>query len=229
MCDEPCDTMNRMCASPQLAGNPVPAAFFDRDPSVVAPDLLGMWLVSDVDGIVTGGRIVETEAYLGSGDPGSHASTKGITARNAVMYGPPGTVYVYFTYGNHHMVNLVCCREGQAGAVLLRAIEPEFGVDAMTGRRKGRALHELTNGPGKLAAALGIDLSDNGSTLGRGRLRVVEGEPVPRERVRISGRIGLSEGHDLDLRFYDMESSFVSRGRTGPLKRTRRHPKKEST
>jgi DNA-3-methyladenine glycosylase len=199
----------------------LPASFFSRPAEVVAPELLGTLLVSTVDGEPTGGRIVETEAYLGSGDPGSHASTRGITARNRVMYGPPGTAYVYFTYGNHHMVNLVCEPEGTAAAVLVRALEPVLGIEVMAGRRGGRPLHELCNGPGKLAQALGVDLSDNGTRLGEGRLLVYDAPRVPPGDVAVSGRVGLSAGHDLDLRFYENGSRFVSRGRTGPLPRQR--------
>ena len=111
--------------------------FFDRSPELVAPELLGALLVSTAGGVETGGRIVETEAYLGRDDPGSHAATRGITKRNAVMYGPPGSAYVYFTYGNHHMLNLVCEPEGVAGAVLIRAIEPLLGIEVMSGAGAG--------------------------------------------------------------------------------------------
>lgn len=197
-------------------GCPLVREFFDRHPLDVAEDLIGRVIASRAEGLLTAGRIVETEAYLGAGDPGSHASTKGITARNAVMYGPPGTVYVYFTYGNHHMLNLVCEREGTAGAVLVRAVEPKVGVDVMERRRKGRPLHELCNGPGKLAQALGVDLSDNGSALGEGRLQVYAGIRSPVGELAVSGRIGLSDGHDLPYRFYEAGNSFVSRGRLGP-------------
>ena len=197
----------------------LPEKFFDRSPELVAPDLLGCVVVSHVDGVSVAGRIVETEAYLGSGDAGSHAATRGITKRNAVMFGPPAVAYVYFTYGNHHMLNLVCDREGVAGAVLLRALEPLEGVEAMTARRHGRPLVELCNGPGKLAAALGLDLSDNGIALGSGRLFVYHGKtPLPGE-VAVSGRVGLSVGHERELRYYIQGNPFVSRGRTGPLRR----------
>lgn len=200
---------------------PLPPAFYERPTAEVAPDLLGKLVLSDVDGIVTGGRIVETEAYLGSGDPGSHAATKGVTQRNATMYGPPGTVYVYFTYGNHHMVNLVCEAEGVAGAVLLRAVEPLEGVQAMAARRGGRRLSELANGPGKLAEAMALDLRDNGIALGAGRLTVYDA-PAPSERVLVSGRVGLTRGHELDLRFYLEGNEYVSSGRTGPAPKQRR-------
>lgn len=200
----------------------LPASFFDRDPREVAPALLGTLLVSTAGGTVTGGRIVETEAYLGSDDPGSHAATKGITRRNAIMYGPPGSVYVYFTYGNHHMVNLVCGPEGEAGAVLIRALEPLVGIAEMADRRSGRALHELASGPGKLAEALGIDLEDNGTLLGEGRL-IVYDEVTPHGEIAVSGRVGLSAGHELHLRYYLSGCPFVSRGRIGVSPRAARH------
>jgi DNA-3-methyladenine glycosylase len=173
-------------------------------------------LVSTVDGVATGGRIVEVEAYLGSADAGSHAATRGITKRNAVMYGPPGSVYVYFTYGNHHMVNLVCEPEGIAGAVLVRALEPLVGVDVMAHRRDGRPIREMCSGPGKLAAALGVDLSDNATMLGAGRLSVYRSACPSDAAIGSSGRIGLSAGHELELRWYETDSPFVSRGRLGP-------------
>lgn len=201
---------------------PVAHEFFGRDPREVAPDLLGCIAATVVDGVETSGVIVETEAYLGAGDVGSHASTKGITARNAVMYGPPGSVYVYFTYGNHHMLNLVCEPEGIAGAVLLRALRPLSGIDAMTARRHGRPVAELCNGPGKLAAALGVDLRDNTTLLGEGRISVYHGErPSPRD-IGVSGRVGLREGHELELRYYVKGDPFVSKGRLGPLPPRRR-------
>jgi DNA-3-methyladenine glycosylase len=190
----------------------LPASFFARHPSEVAPDLLGCVLVVEAGGERASGRIVETEAYLGADDPGSHAATRGVTPRNAVMYGAPGTAYVYFTYGNHHMLNFVCEDAGTAGAVLVRAIEPLDGVEAMTSRRKGRSFRELCNGPGKLTQALGIDLSDNGVALGNGRIAVYHGERPPSTAVATSGRIGLSAGHELELRYFISDSPFVSRG-----------------
>jgi DNA-3-methyladenine glycosylase len=201
-------------------GPPLAASFFERDTELVARELLGKMLVSLVDGTRTGGRIVETEAYLGSGDPGSHAATRGITDRNRVMYGPPATAYVYFTYGMHHMLNLVTEEDGKAGAVLVRAFEPAFGLDTMVVRRGGRGGRDLADGPGKVAQALGMTLEDNGTPLGAGRLAVADA-PAPVERILISGRIGLTAGHELPLRFY-LEGSAHSRARTGPARRARR-------
>jgi DNA-3-methyladenine glycosylase len=199
----------------------LPSMFFSRSPECVAPDLLGCVIVSTAGGATTGGVIVETEAYLGADDPGSHAATKGITARNAVMYGPPGTAYVYFTYGTHHMLNVVCEPEGMAGAVLIRALRPALGIDEMTLRRQGRSLRELCSGPGRLSAALGLDLSDNGSVLGAGRVAAYHGSQE-NERVAQSGRVGLTRGHELPLRYFIEGDPFVSRARTGPLASKRR-------
>jgi DNA-3-methyladenine glycosylase len=202
-----------------VEADPLPASFFARDTVLVAQELLGKVLVSRRGGAVTGGRIVETEAYLGSHDPGSHAATRGITKRNATMYGPAGRAYVYFTYGNHHMLNIVTEVEGVAGAVLVRAIEPVAGADAMLRRRVSRGgtaphMRDLANGPGKLAAALGIDLRDNGVVLGTGGLAVCDGPP-PAERVISSGRVGLTAGYGLELRFYLEGNAHVSKARTG--------------
>jgi DNA-3-methyladenine glycosylase len=211
-------------------------AFFERPTADVARDLLGKFIVSRgasaeanacadsatttpaAEVTVTGGRIVETEAYLGSDDAGSHAATRGVTPRNRVMYGPPGHAYVYFTYGMHHMLNLIAEEEGTAGGVLIRSFEPLFGVDLMTSRRNGRPLRELASGPGRVAAALGVTLDDNGVPLDGTRLGVYDG-PAPVGRIGVSGRIGLSAGHELDLRFFIENDPFVSKARTGPGER----------
>ena len=193
--------------------SPLGPGFFARPTEIVARELVGKVLVSRLDGALSGGKIVETEAYLDAHDPGSHASTKGVTARNRVMYGPPGCLYVYFTYGNHHMLNLVTESEGTAGAVLIRALEPLLGVAVMETRRRGRRGVEIANGPGKVAEALGVDLRQNGESLGSS---LIVYDAPPARRVARSGRVGLSNGHDLPLRFYVPGSDYVSRGRTGP-------------
>lgn len=209
-------------------GSLLTLAFFDRPAEVVARGLLGKVLVTSFGNTLTAGTIVETEAYLGSDDPGSHAATRGITARNRVMYGPPGHAYVYFTYGNHHMLNFVTCAEGTAGAVLVRAVEPSVGLDAMRARRAGREGVDLTNGPGKVAQAFGIDLRHNGVTLA-GDLAVYDGPAPCSADVATSGRIGLGTGHDLPLRFFVRTSPYVSKGRTGPRVPKRRPEGREET
>ncbi len=215
-----------MCPEPwpSWATDACDAALFLGDPRDVARDLLGALLVTVKDGELVGGRIVETEAYLGADDPGSHASTRGVTRRNATMYGPPAHAYVYFTYGAHHMLNMVCQPAGIAGAVLVRAIEPLLGIDVMRTRRGGRVLHEITNGPGKLAAALGLDLGDNGVPLNEGCVFVYHGPEPASGEVAVSGRVGLSSGHDLKYRYYLSGSPFVSRGRIGPVSSRRGSP-----
>jgi DNA-3-methyladenine glycosylase len=202
---------------PLSYGGKIPSSFFNRHPGTVAQELLGCMLVTDSADGACGGLIVETEAYLGSEDPGSHAATRGMTARNSVMYGPPATVYVYFTYGCHHMLNLVCEPPGTAGAVLIRALEPKIGLELMRARRGNRSDVELCNGPGKLAAALGVDLADNGTRLGSGRVSVYDGQRGDSSDVTVTGRIGLRRGHELELRYHLTGNRFVSRGRCGPL------------
>ncbi|MGV8083066.1 MAG: DNA-3-methyladenine glycosylase [Coriobacteriia bacterium] len=201
----------------------LPLEFFDRDTVEVARDLLGKLLLAHDEDGVTGGIIVETEAYLGTGDPGSHAATKSITRRNEVLYRAPGTVYVYFVYGNYYLLNFVCGPVGRAGAVLIRALRPTEGLELMRERRGSVADSDLCSGPGRLAQALGIDLGDNRSMLGEGRLSVLEGEPVAADKIGTSGRVGLSEGHELELRYFILGDKYVSRGRTGerPPKRRR--------
>lgn len=203
-------------ASHRYRDHPLGREFFGRATADVARDLLGAVIESRAGGVLTGGRIVETEAYLGSNDPGSHAATRGMTARNAAMYGEPGTLYVYFTYGNHHMLNVVTEPDGTAGAVLIRAIEPLNGIETMTRRRGGRPLAELANGPGKLAQALGLTLEHNRLLLGVGPVVLYHAQPVQDDAVETTGRVGLGAGHDLPLRFLVRGDPFVSRGRTGP-------------
>jgi DNA-3-methyladenine glycosylase len=202
--------------------------FYSRDTATVARDLLGCVIVSTAGGETTSGRIVETEAYLGADDAGSHAATRGVTKRNSVMYGAPGRAYVYFTYGNHHMLNFVTEPEGVAGAVLIRALEPMEGIDVMTrrrltGRRGGSpiARRDIADGPGKLTATLGVDLSDNGAPLDGSATLTVLGRRGAAPAVATSGRIGLGFGHEAQLRFYIEGDRYVSTARPG-----RRVPKR---
>lgn len=145
-------------------------SFFARGACVVAPDLLGKRLVRQVNGRLLSGIVVETEAYCDADVPdlachGDRANKGQPTPRTAVMFGQPGIAYVYFTYGVHWMFNVVTGQDGEANAVLIRALEPMDGVDMMTGNRNGRSHNELTNGPAKLAQALAIDKSLNGANL----------------------------------------------------------------
>jgi len=190
---------------------PPPAPVFFRRPVLdVARDLLGLTLVSTVEGETTAGVIVETEAYQGPDDPASHAATRrGMTHRNRAMYGPAGRAYVYRSYGIHWCMNVVTGSEGVAQAVLLRGLEPLEGHDAMRHRRGGR--EPLAAGPGRLCQALGITGALYGHDLARAPLQVGGGWPVPDDMVGVSGRIGVSEGADRLFRFYVAGSLGVSR------------------
>lgn len=173
-----------------------------EDSLEAARELLGDRLVVGE----TAGTIVETEAYLGDGDPGSHASS-GRTERNAPMYASAGTIYVYRSYGIHDLVNIVTGTEGSPEAVLIRALRPETGIDRMRERRGREAITELCDGPGKLTEALDIDLDDNQTQLGD-RIRLREGPTPEHERT---GRIGLSAGEELPYRFVVTDSEYSSR------------------
>ncbi len=166
----------------------LPRKFYDRPTLQVARDLLGARLVRMLDGERLAGLITETEAYVGETDLGSHARV-GRTARTLVMYGPPGHAYVYFTYGNHWMLNVVCESRDFPAAVLVRAIQPLEGQDTIFKRRSGRD----TFGPGKLAQALSITGEENGIdlTVRNGRLWIEEGRPVPDRLVTKGPRVGL--------------------------------------
>src|ERR1700757_3249216 len=154
----------------QKLGQSLPREFYARDPQTVGRDLLGTLLVRREGKQLMAARIVEGEAYLGRGDPAAHAFS-GRTARNAVLFGPPGHAYVYFIYGNHYCLNVSCEPEGIAGGVLVRALEPISGVDQMA-KARGMEIHgpkdlvKLTSGPGRLCQAFGIPRArDNGCDL----------------------------------------------------------------
>lgn len=188
------------------AGEPLDEAFFARSVHDVARDLIGCSL--RFRGV--GGVIVEVESYHAD-DPACHAYV-GRTERNAVLFGPPGVAYVYFSYGIHSLLNAVCEPEGQAAAVLIRALEPAWGLDEMSARRRREDPRELCSGPGKLTEALEVGLADNGSSLlgppfelaGRaGAWRDVEVVTAP--------RIGITRAAELPWRFCAAGSEFLSR------------------
>jgi DNA-3-methyladenine glycosylase len=167
-------------------------------------------------------RLVEVEAYDGSGrDPASHAY-RGQTRRNAVMFGPPGRLYVYFTYGMHFCVNVVCAPAGVAQAVLLRAGEPVLGAGLMAARRPASSPRDLARGPARLAEALGLGAWANGADLGAGPVLLTRGWPVADAEVAWTGRVGVSAGADRPWRALVTTSRFVSPGRPGPAPRRRR-------
>jgi DNA-3-methyladenine glycosylase len=197
---------------------PLPRAFFARPSLEVAPDLLGRLLVRPLPGGVIAGRIVECEAYQ-EGDPASH-SFRGPTDRTAVMFGPPGHLYVYFTYGMHFCMNVVTGGDGEGSAVLLRAVEPTDGLDLMRERRGISDARILCAGPGRLAQAFGITRADNGMDLvSGGDMFIGEGEPIGEEGVGVGGRIGISVAIDRPWRFYVMGNPFVSKASSGRSRR----------
>jgi DNA-3-methyladenine glycosylase len=158
------------------------------------------------------GVIVETEAYGGADDPASHAF-RGVTPRNRVMFGPPGVAYVYFTYGMHHCFNVVCGREGRASAVLVRALEPVLGREAMRRRRRGAGDAALARGPGSLARALGLDRGHDGADLTRGPVWVSDAAVRRGGRGVSSGpRVGIRLAAELAWRYWLTGSVAVSAG-----------------
>jgi DNA-3-methyladenine glycosylase len=176
--------------------------------SEVAPRLLGCELERQIDGQSVRVKIVETEAYDQT-DVASH-SYKGMTERTQVMFGPPGHLYVYFTYGMHYCCNIVVGDDGYGAAVLLRAVEPLTGSKLLEERR-GRTGIEVTNGPAKLCQALGIDKALNGHDLRDEPLILLPGAEIPRTSIVQTTRIGISEGKAVPWRFYIRDNPYVSK------------------
>jgi len=190
----------------------LPRAFYDRDTETVARELLGMILECRTREGAAAGRIVETEAYLGEHDLACHAAA-GRTSRTEPLYGAPGTAYVYFIYGMYWCFNAVTRAEGQPSAVLVRAIEPVAGIELMRRRRAPRARRdvELTNGPGKLCQALGIDGGCNGLSLQAAPLTVRGGASVPANEITVTPRIGITRSAEWPLRWFVTDSPYVSK------------------
>lgn len=185
---------------------PLPRRFYERDAADVAPDLVGRLLVRRIDGLRLVGRIVEVEAY-GRDDPGSHAY-RGPTRRNASMFGPPGRAYVYISHGIHHCLNIVC---DAPTAVLIRALEPLDGLEAMAVRRGLDDPRLLCAGPGRLAQAMGVTLAEDGQPIyRRAALWIAAGGPVP--DVAVTLRVGMSDAVNRPWRFVERGSRFTSRG-----------------
>lgn len=173
-------------------------AGLSQPPAAAARFLLGQLLVRRLGRRAVVARIVETEAYLGEGDPAAH-SFRGRTPRTAPLWGRPGTIYVYFIYGMHHCLNLVVEREGSPGCVLIRAAEPVEGLEPGAGR-----------GPGRLARALALDTGDSGGHVFDRRSRLYLREGTPPARIGTSARIGIRHAADRRLRFFDRDSAEVS-------------------
>ena len=189
---------------------PLGKEFFAREAKLVARELLGARLVSNLGGVTTAGVIVETEAYGGAEDPASHAATRaGKTGRNAAMFGPAGQAYVYRAYGMHWCANVVTGREGDPQAVLLRGLDPSVGEVEMA-RRRGRT-EALASGPGRLCQALDIGGALYGHDLSCPPLELRRGRTVPNTEVGVSGRIGVRAASDWPLRFFVRGNPGVSR------------------
>jgi DNA-3-methyladenine glycosylase len=196
------------------------AEFFDRDPRRVARALLGKLLIRKMPSGILAGRIVETEAYLGENDAAAHAAA-GHTARNSVLFGPPGYAYVYFIYGAHYCLNVSCLPEGKAGSVLFRALEPIAGIEQMAEARgivlpaelrKISLLKKISSGPGRMSEALGITRErDNGKSLvgARSDLRIADDGFCVR-RITVTPRIGIVKSADHPLRYLIAGNVFVS-------------------
>lgn len=205
-------TPNARRSAPRTAsGTPFPPAFYDRDTSLVARDLLGAVLESQSPDGLTSARIVETEAYIGPDDPACHA-VAGLTRRTRHLFGPPGVAYVYLIYGMYWCFNAVTREAGHGSAVLVRAVSPVAGEALMQQRRpNARTRYDLTNGPGKLCLALGITGANSGQSLDAPELRIIAGDPVADRDVVVTPRIGITRAAEWPLRYFVSGDPFVSR------------------
>jgi DNA-3-methyladenine glycosylase len=191
-------------------GAPLLARFYDRPTELVSRELLGAVLECTTREGVTRGIIVETEAYLGPDDPACHAAA-GLTARTLHLFGPPGISYIYLIYGMYWCVNAVTRERGHGAAVLVRAVHPTGGLALMRRRRpRAKSDRDLTNGPGKLCMAMGIDGSMSGTSLSDGPIIIRAGAPVPDADVEVTPRIGISRAAEWPLRYLVREDPFVS-------------------
>ena len=179
------------------------------DVETAAKQLLGCYLERVINGQKGVVRIVETEAYHQT-DAASH-SYKGQTPRTAVMFGPAGHLYVYFTYGMHYCMNVVTGPEGEGSAVLIRAVEPVDGIEIIRNNRGNRSDRALTNGPAKVCQALAVDRGMNGHNLDAQPLRLLHKTLTAKEQIAQTTRIGISQATDVPWRFYIADNPFVSK------------------
>ena len=208
-----------MTAAHLCGATPLSRDFFNRDAVTVARALLGKLLIRREGRSLLAGRIVEDEAYLGREDPAAHAYS-GRTARNAVLFGPPGHAYVYFIYGNHYCLNVSCTPEGSGGGVLFRAMQPIFGISQMAQARgmvlppspRTAQLKLISSGPGRMSEALGITrLRDNDKDLTSPRSGLwLADDAVRPERILATPRIGITKAVDRPLRFVIADNPYVS-------------------
>jgi DNA-3-methyladenine glycosylase len=196
----------------------LPPDFYARDTVDVAWALLGCVLVTTIDGQVTSGRVVEVEAYVGPDDPAAHGYGNRRTRRNAALFGPPGTSYVYFIYGMHWCFNAVTERDGFPSAVLIRALEPVSGLASMVRRRGTEDERLLCSGPARLCQALRIDGELNARPLSVGPVKILLGTEIRPEAIGSGPRIGITRAADWPLRFFLLGSRWLSRPGAQPLK-----------
>lgn len=180
--------------------------FFLMDPIEALPHILGKFLIVNK----VGGRIVEAEAYLGENDPGSFAYKGRKGVKRDALYRKPGTAFIYKTHG-HNLLNIIFLEKGKPGAILIRALEPIYGIEKMKSRRGKTSDRELCSGPGKLTQALGISIEMDGTLINAGPIKLMEGNLEPGERIGYSGRIGIREGANLPYRAFIINSKFLSR------------------
>jgi len=190
-------------------GKKLKREFYNRPTLKVARELLGKYLVVDKNGTKLSGKVVETEAYRGPYDPASHAYG-GMTPRNRIMFGEPGHAYVYFTYGMYYCLNVITERKGFPAGVLIRALEPEDGIEIMKKRRKKEKIDSLTSGPGKLCQAMGINKTFYGADL-TGKTIYVEDRGEKAGKIISTYRIGIDAGKEKKWRFYLKDNRFVSK------------------
>lgn len=194
----------------------LPAKFYTRNVLKVARDLLGKIFVVNRKEIILSGKIVEVEAYDGSCDEAAH-TFNGKTKRNEVMFEPGGLLYVYFTYGMYHCSNVVTGKKDERTAILLRALEPVEGIEEMALNRFGKKQIvekqklNLTNGPGKLCVALGINKSHNGVSLIEDEIYILDNKKISKNKIVTATRIGITKSKELPWRFYIKDNPYVSK------------------
>ncbi len=194
----------------------LPRKFYTRPVITVAKELLGKVLVKNEGKIILAGRIVEVEAYDGNIDEASH-SFKGKTKRNEVMFNEGGFLYVYFTYGAHFCCNVVAGKKNHGAAVLIRAVEPIYGIDKMIERRFERKLKSekeifnLTSGPGKVCKSFGFNKEHSGIDLTGNFIYLLNAPKLQKSKIGVSKRIGISKSVDLPWRFFEIGNPFLSR------------------
>lgn len=206
----------------------LPRTFYDRHPALVAPDLLGQLLVRENSGQLCGGRIVEVEAYLSQRDSACHAN-RGPTRKNAAMFGPPGHAYVYSIHARW-CLNVVTEPPGTASAILIRAIEPLWGLETMQSRRGLKSVLDLCRGPARLCQSLDVAKTFDGWDLTLGRQLWIAADLTPSTSpisIRKSRRVGVTSAKTRLLRFFIMDSPFVSGARrlNHPRTKLNRSPK----